>query len=300
MKVPGDYYRFGFANLDDSNPYALQLMESLKAAADARPNVSLVIRDNAMDSQQAKANIDTFLVQNVDVVIMFHIDQRASQNLIFPVRLRRIPVLAIDIPIAGTNYFGINNAEAGRVAGEATLRWINENWQGQVDHVVCITEHRVLDFTHQRFNGVIETLVDACKVEKQSDVLYVDNGSSVEVTRQRFTELLERWPETHLVAVFINDSTARGVIQAVREANRAADVAIVSYDGTDVAFNAFQSADIQLITSPYISQHESGEAIIDLCIRLADDTPPTPYTYVPTAALTWENWREYSRQRKES
>ncbi|MEL6151927.1 MAG: sugar ABC transporter substrate-binding protein [Chloroflexota bacterium] len=298
MIVTRDHYVFGFANVDDNNPYALELLHSLEAAADKRDNISLIIRDNGMDSNRAKANIETFMENNVDVIIMFHIDQRASQNLIFPIRLRRTPVLSIDIPIAGTRYFGINNEEVGRLAGQALVRWIAEKWQGQIDHVVCVTEQRVLDFTHQRFEGVIAELERAFDLRPQNDVLYLDNGSSADVTHQRMLELLQRWPEPHLVTICINDSTARGVIRAVRETSRTQDVAIVSYDGTEVAFEAFASKDIQFVTSPHISQRESGDAILDLCIRLAKNEMVNPRTYVPTVPLTWENWREYGQHRE--
>jgi ABC-type sugar transport system substrate-binding protein len=284
-------YKVGFANLDDTNPFALELRHSFEAAAAATPQLELIVRDNAMSSERARVNIEAFLNAEVDVVVMFHIDQRMSQQLIFPLRLNRIPVIAIDIPIPGTYYFGVNNKEAGQVAGAALVAWVNQHWNRVLDKLICLTEYRVLDFTQQRFTEVIEAVSANFAIHPERDVLYIDNGSSADISKQRFSKLLKQWRyQRHIGVVCINDNTAQGVIDAVRDCQRYDDVAIVSYDGTEVAQAAFQGNDIHFVTSPYISQRESGPVLLDLCLKLARGEHIPSQNFVQTVPLTWENY----------
>ncbi len=280
----------GFANLDDNNPYAAHLRDRLMEAADRNPNMDLIVRDNAMDSARAKANIQEFLSVPVDVAIMFHIDQRASMNLVFPLRLKQIPVLAVDIPIGGAYYFGFNNLEAGQLAGQALVDWLKTHWNGQVDKVCCMTEDRVLEFTHQRFDCVIDALRRNIAFDPKHDLLHMANGSNADQSRERFANLLAHWQDDHIVVVCINDSTAQGVIRAVRDMQRTSDIAIVSYDGTQVAMDAFASSDINMVTSPYISQDQIGEQILDLCAQLAAGERIAANTNLPTYPLDTTNY----------
>ncbi len=49
---------------------------------------------------------------------------------------RKIPVIAIDIPMPGANFYGVDNFRAGQMAGEALGRWIVQHWGGRLDHLL--------------------------------------------------------------------------------------------------------------------------------------------------------------------
>lgn len=287
-----DTLKIGFANLDERNPFAVAVRESLQQAEAQAGDVQVIYRDNALDTDKAMANAQDFVREGVDVAIVFHIDQRASFQVIQPLRTAQIPVIAVDLPINGAFFYGINNEQAGQVAGESTVRWVQEHWGGQVGKVLCLTEQRVLGPIQQRFTGVIGALTHHCNLDMER-VLYIDNGDNAEVSAERTAEVLARWQnDTQIVVICINDSTARGVIDAVRANQRTADVAIVSYDGTDVARAAFDDPALNFIVSPYIQQHRYGPELIALCRRLGQGELIPANSFVDSIQFDYSNFHE--------
>ena len=47
-----------------------------------------------------------------------------------------IPVVAVDIPMVGATFFGVDNYRAGHMAGKALGEWVEGRWQSQIDHPV--------------------------------------------------------------------------------------------------------------------------------------------------------------------
>ncbi len=280
----------GFANLDFNNLFAVELQKALQQAADAHPNVELIVRDNAMDSARAKANIDEFLAIPVDVAVIFHIDQRLNTQLIFPFRLKKIPTLALHIPIAGSYYYGIDESATGRLGGEALVEWVEEHWDNQIDRVICFTDRGFTDTHQMRMDSVVQVLRDNGLIEG-IDPFYIDNGSSAEVSKRNFLAWLDNSQDTHGVVMCVNDNTASGVIQALEETGRTNDFAIVSFDGTEVAYDAFKNPAIHFVASPYIDQRHSGQPILELCLKLANGESIPEKNYVQSKSLTYKNYQ---------
>src|SRR5258706_155968 len=110
--MPERQYTIGLANLGEQIPFAVTVRQSIEATAALQPNLSLVVRDNDLDSNKALANIEEFAALPVDLAIIYHIDEHLGPVLNNTLVKKKIPVLAIDIPIAWTVFFGINNRKA--------------------------------------------------------------------------------------------------------------------------------------------------------------------------------------------
>ena len=151
-------YTIGFSNLDENNPFTVKVRQRLEAVAAKAPDIELIIRSNDLDTPTAIANSAYFAEVGVDVAIVFHIDERAGQDVVHPLLLAGIPTIAIDIPIDRTIYFGINNEETGTLAGGILADWINTHWDGQLDKTLVLIEHRVLEVFRQRFISAVRQL----------------------------------------------------------------------------------------------------------------------------------------------
>jgi len=283
----------GFANLDESNPFAVSVREYLQAAAAQHPEIQLIVRDNASDNDQASANVDEFVQHGVDLVIMFHIDERAGLQLIRPLQYHRIPVISVDIPIPMTTFLGINAELAGSMAGHALADWVEMQWDGRLDKVMVMTEYRVLDVIQRRFHSAIAALMERLKFQKD-DLLMMDRGSERDVSIQHTLRVLETWSNYHHIGVVaINDYTAMGVLDAARSVGREADIAVISYDGTHLALQEFAKSDSRLIVSPSFRPDVYGEQLLALSLQLLNDAKVPRQNLVEPLCLTRDNYLDY-------
>ncbi|RYG67186.1 sugar ABC transporter substrate-binding protein, partial [bacterium] len=132
----GKRYKIGFANLTEDIPFAVRVREGIEKAAKDAGNVDLVTADNKLDGATALANADNFITQGVQGVIEFQTDEKFGKSIMDKMNAKGIPVIAIDIPMPGATFFGVDNPVAGKMAGEGLGKWIKKNWDGKVDALV--------------------------------------------------------------------------------------------------------------------------------------------------------------------
>ena len=260
-------YTIGFANLCEKIPFASTVRQSIEAAAARHPNLSLVVRDNNMDSDTALANVQEFAATPVDLAIIYHIDEHMGNIFNSTLVKGRIPILAIDIPISWTVFFGVNNRKAGFLAGVALGKWAKRNWDGQIDKILAITEHRVSAAVSARVESGIEGLLSEVSCEKDA-IFYVDGGNERAEARRVALPVLERWDGVHRIAVLgFNDDTALGALDAARELGRENDVAVAG-QGADLAVEEFKRPGTRLVASTAYYPERYGEQVIALALRM--------------------------------
>lgn len=287
-------YVFGFSNVDEINPFTIKVRESLEAVAAERSDVELIIRDNNLDTERAIRNAQDFANADVDVAIIFHIDERAGQDVVKPLRDKNIPIISVDIPIARTVYFGLNNQTVGGEAGDVLADWIRQHWNGKIQKTLVMTEYRVLDIFRQRLEYAVYKLEEKIPTFSRENLLYLDNGGNAEITSERVQSVLNRWHDIdHIAIVCMNDNVAIGVLDAIEKTERYDDIALLSHDGTHVAVKEFESNKSSLIVSTHLDANEYGHGLIDLCIRMANGEKVDAYNYVHTVPMTRENFREF-------
>lgn len=284
-------FTIGFANQDEKNLFAVAVRQALEAEVAQHPDLRLIVRDNDLDTEKAIANAHEFAEVPVDLAIIFHIDERAGMEITAPLRLKRIPIIAIDIPMPLTSFFGINNREAGQVAGAALAEWIAAAWGARIDRVLIVTESRTLDVVRQRLDSALETL--RSRVPFLSDqVLSIDGGGTPELTRARVRLTLENWPDLqHIAVLCLNDKVAVGALEGARDLGREEHVAVLSYDGTEIALAEFEKPHSRLIVSPSFQPAQYGARLVDLALRLRSGERLPIWNYVEPFHLTRASYR---------
>lgn len=286
-------WTIGFSNLDERNPFTVQVREHLESQVSQHSDLRLVVRDNNMDTSQALRNVQEFISIPVDLAILFHIDERAGAQLVTPFMKRRIPTICIDIPLFGAIFFGINARSAGNQVGEALAHWIQANWNGQIDKIIVLLESRTLDVFRQRFDYALQKL-DALIGYDKGSLLYLDNGGDRTITAERVAQAIQNWPNHHRIVILcMNDKIASGALEGVRALGREEDVAVASYDGTPVAIEEFRRADSRLIVSPSFRADLYGRQLVELSRRILSGEKVERTHYVEPLCLTRENYTQY-------
>lgn len=287
-------YTIGFSNLDEHNPFTVAVRRNLEKVVAACDEVNLIVRDNALDTPRAIRNSEEFAAIPVDLAIVFHIDERAGMEVTRPLREKGIPIVSVDIPILMTTFFGINAQQAGEVAGDALADWVQANWAGAVDKVLVMTEYRAPGVIQDRFKHALATIKARLSCE-DNDLLQLDNGGTAEVTEQRVRQLMETgWQDYHHIVILCqNDKIAAGALAAARDLDREQDIAVISYDGTEVAMREFQRPGSRLIVSPSFRPEQYGEKLLQLALRLIRKESVPLRNYVDPVCLTRDNFRQY-------
>lgn len=286
-----DEYVIGFANLTEDIVFTQLVREGILAAAEEAGNVEIVLADNRLDGATALANADNFIAQGVDGVIEFQTDEAFGNVIMSRFRREGIPVIAIDIPMPGATFYGADNYNAGRLAGEALAAWVNENWMGDVDAVLVLELPQSGPIPAARMQGQLEGLQDNLENPVPDDMVFrLDSKNTQEESFQVVSDILPTIPDAeHIVAVTINDGTALGVIAAAEAAGRADQVMVVGQGADPSGQEAMVAENSRYLGATGYFPELYGFQIIPAMIDLLECRAVPPAIYVNHIFINQEN-----------
>ncbi len=279
-------YTIGYSSFADSIPSVKLRTDGLIHYAEQRGDIRLIVRDNDMNDERAKTNADEFVSMPVDLAIIFHVNERMGSQLGMMFSMKKIPVIAIDIPIPLAYYFGVDNGAAGRLMGDALGKWTINNWNGQVDKVLLMTEQRVTSVLQERIKSALDTFMTHVDMPKK-DVLYMDSGHSRDITAQRTISALESWQEHEkIAAIGINDDVALGVIEGARRIGREEHIVVVGQDADPEARVEINNPQSRFIASTNVHLDEYAPRILDMAVHILEGNKTQKQEYVPLSLFT--------------
>ena len=275
------HYRIGFANLTEEGPMSIDVRRGVERAAHEAGNIDLIIADNQLSGEVALSVAERFLAQDLDLVIEYQIDEQAGNRIIERFRQADIPVIAIDIPMVGATFFGVNNYRAGQLAGVALGEWIRDQWGGQIDRVMMLIEPRAGTLPAARIQGQLEGLQSIIGDIPPDRLITLDSGNTVEISEKQMLAALKDLPDAHRLAVIsFNDDAAIGALNAVCKLHRQADVAIVGQGADRRVREALRDPQSRIIGSTAYWPEHYGEKIIPLALRILRGEPVPPAVYM--------------------
>ncbi|WP_369919912.1 substrate-binding domain-containing protein [Marinomonas polaris] len=218
----------GISVADLGNPYFVQLVDTVSSKAEelAGEPVKMLIRSDAYDWQRQISQINDFIEQKVDLIILTAADEYKVAAVVAKAQRAGIKVIAVDVNAQGADAtITTDNVQAGAIACEKLAEKIGYQGNFVIINGVLVS-------------SVIER-VAGCKsaLNKYPDITLLSdrmNGTgSVEGGMEAMTYLMEEYH--HIDAVFtINDPTAFGALRAAQQANRN-EFVLASIDGAPFA-----------------------------------------------------------------
>jgi ribose transport system substrate-binding protein len=268
--------RIGVTLLTREHEFYRELEAGLRDAA-GKLGYEVLITSGDMDLAKQQSQIENFIVQRVDAIVVCPADSKGIAPAIDRANQSGIPVFTADIAAQGgrvVSHIASDNLAGGRMAGEFIARSLNG--QGEVGIIGQQEVQSGLD----RENGFKEEVAKHPGIK----VVAVLNGGGVRDKALKAAEdMLQGNP--NLKAIFgINDDSALGALSAA-EARGRNDLVIVGYDAIPEAVSAIkrgsplkadvaqQPRDIGAKTIEAISQHFSGAQVppnIAVPIRIVD------------------------------
>jgi ribose transport system substrate-binding protein len=234
---PIDRVRIGFANLSEDHPFPFAVRQGLEHAVAAHQHVDLLVADNAMSGPTALRNVDYFVQRRVDAVIEYQYHADYGAVIMSKFREAGIPVIAVDVPLPGATYFGVDNFVAGQIGGEAAAQAAIVRWGGSVDRVVSLDLGAAGRTPAARMQGQLEALRRHITVGDEQ-VVHIDTGIGRSDTQIAVADLLHAFPDqARFVVLACTDEAALGAIDAIKQAG-SSELAVVVSQGADAGARA--------------------------------------------------------------
>jgi ribose transport system substrate-binding protein len=280
--------RFGFAAQSAEMPFSEAVAQSITAAA-AASGVEVLMLDNRYDADVAIQNAEEFVKERVDLVLEFQVEEHVAPHVAHIFKKADIPLIAIDVPHPNATYFGVDNFEVGFEAGSLLAQHALRKWKGKVDWVVGAGFSEAGSFVQSRITGAFEGIRDRLK-ELPLDRFIQIEGRGMRLPSQiAMAEFLDRQPKgQHILVAAATDSSALGILDAVRKAGREEEVAIAGQDCIPEVVEQMRSTQSVIIGSISHEAETYGPRLIQLGIALLRGHTVPPYNYVRHRVVTPE------------
>ncbi len=290
------HYKIGFANLSEKMPFAIDVRRGLERAVKAYSHVDLVIADNDLKSDRAVQVADEFIEQKLDLVIEYQIDETIGNLLMNRFRDHEIPVIAVDIPMVGATFFGVDNYKSGHKAGRALGLWIKEHWQGKLDTLIILEEKRAGPLPAARIQGQlhgIEEIIGEIALEKR---LVLDSGNTTEKSYEQSARALKKLDKTDKLAfISFNDDAALGASRALQEFSPKQEAVIVGQGADRRIRDEIRKGNPHIIGSSSFNPERYGEKIINLALKILKGDSVAPAVYIETVFINSQNLEAFEK-----
>lgn len=221
--------RIGVTLLTVQHQFYQDLRAGLQEEAD-KHGYELWITSGEFDSARQADQIDAFIVQKVDAILVCPCDSRSVGASIAQANHAGIPVFTADIANASpfgqvVSHIASDNRQGGRQAAKLMVEALAGSGK------VAILSHPEVTSVADRVAGFKEEIAKNPRIEIVAEL-------SAEGKRDRAVRVMEDLLQSHpdLSGVFgINDDTALGALAALEAAGKGEQVKIVGYDATPEA-----------------------------------------------------------------
>jgi len=267
-----------------------EIRQSFLLAARTLP-IELVFYDNRGDDARAIANAEAAIARKVDLYVQYHRGSTGNATVAQKLKAAGIPVLAVNEPVPGAPLYSLDNAAAGRIAGDALTQFARRTWAGQP--TVAVVIGRVSANT-ERVQGVADALRKSSPSVRVS--MLETQGNPAQVA-PLLGPVLTAQPTSKMLIAATDDATALGAKAAVEAAGRARDTVIVGH-GVDRSIHGGASDRKELdptnrtgivLGSVAFYLDRMGYQVLPLALRMLRGEPVPARTATPHKLITPAN-----------
>lgn len=215
---------------DMSNPFFAAMEKGAKDAA-TELGVDLNVQDARLDLAEQYSQIDAFILQGIDVLIISAIDSEGIEPALERAKNNGMVVIAVDSPANGADAAAMTHAVE---AGEKSAEYLFDQMGGSGK--ILIVDGTPLQTIRDRVTGcqnILEKYPDIEVVGHQSSSN--DRASGLTVT----TDMLTSAPDVTGIWA-MNDPSALGAVLAVEQAGLADQIIVTGIDGSPEGVDELQ------------------------------------------------------------
>ena len=279
---------FGYSLNDMGHEWYQNIAHGARERA-AELGVEIMIQDAAMDVATQISQLESFIVQGVDVLIITPVDVAALAPVMLQAAEAGIPVITESNIVPGAETFvGIDNIEGGRRAG----RWFAEYaMANDIDPRILIVGKPAFEDCRQRVQGFIEAMDEAGLEYTISQE--VDGQGTTETSLMVSQDAFTANPDINVI-FGINDNSTTGAMAAFREAGL--DESILTAIG--FGFEGVVGREALLSGGPYkaavaMFPDFMGFRVVDAAYRIANGENLPDHFESGTIVVTRDNFADF-------
>lgn len=294
--------KIGYTVQSMENAYFVSIVEGMKAAAKEK-GIDLVVADAAADASKHISQIEDFVSQGVDAIIISPVDQEAPADAVKKAQEAGIPVISLDQEVKGSDaFFGIDEEEYGRLGGELAGNWLNEKESdGTIGDIlndkdeieVVVVRYDQIPSVIKRADGLKKGLAETYTGDKKINYVYEQNAADADTGYNLSETALTSNPK---VAMFIciNDSSALGVYESclTHKEHTPDNTCIIGLDALPESLKLI-SQDTMYKGTVDIKPAEKGAEVLDLAQDVIKNGPKSEMIVYEMTQVTKENIGEY-------
>jgi len=286
----------GVSIVNFDNNFQTLLRQGIEARA-AEVGVSVQIEDAQNDSAKQLDQINNFIANGVDAIIVTLVDTAASPQLTARAAEAGVPLVYINLePQDVANlpdkqvYVGSNEVESGTLGAFEACKLLRAQGKsaGAKGYIIMGS------LSHQAALQRTKDVEDIVGIDMCNFVTILDKQSS-EWSREAAGNLMTNWLSTGEVpdVVFANhDDSAIGAILALKSANiPMEDVVVVGVDATADVLQFMQAGDLDVTV--FQNAKAQGGGGVDAALKLARGEPVDKIVYIPFELVTPANMADY-------
>lgn len=274
--------KLGLSISTTNNPYFVAMKDGLDKFAGEK-KVSLKVADAQDDAARQADDIQNFISQNVDAILINPVDSKAVVSSIKAANSANIPVILIDRGSEGGDVLttvASDNVEAGKMAAEFVVKELGE--KAKAFELSGVPGASATVDRGKGFNKIAKTKLD------------ILSSQSANFDRAKALNTAQNMIQGHkdVQVIFAqNDEMALGAAQAVKSAGLK-DILIVGIDGQPDAHDAIKNGDI----TATIAQQPAkmGEIAIQAAIDHYQGKKVKKTTVSPIYLVTKETVDQYN------
>lgn len=274
--MSGKRFRLGYAAQSADSPFSAAVSDSLRRAAEHN-SVELIQVDNHYSAKTALKAAERLISERVDVAIEFQTYIRVAPLISALFQTAGIPLIAVDIPHPGATFYGVDNYNVGRLAGQALVQWAKKNWQGKAEDLLLLGLEIAGPLPHLRLAGAEAVIRETFP---SISLVCLDTRGEFHRSFDTIRKHLRLKPSMKTLIVGVNDPAVLGALRAFEEAGRSDHCVAVGLGAIPEARVELRRPGSRLIGSIAFFPEHYGEDLL----RLATDlfykkrVPPAVYT----------------------
>ncbi len=277
----------------NSGPWLSLVSGGMKAYAAQQKGVDLKVEDAQDDISRQINQIQNFIAQKVDAIIVVTVDTQATPKMTKLATAAGIPLVYVNHPPAEDKlppkvvFVGSNEVDSGTMQTQEVCRLL-----GGKGNVAVMIGDLTNQSALQRTKDVKDVIATpACKGLK------IVAEQSADWSRVKGADLMTNWitAGTPIDAVIANnDEMAIGAIQSLKAARKLGKVVVAGVDATPDALAAMKAGDLKVTV--FQDAHGQGRAAVDAAIKLAKGQAVPSKVWVPFELVTPANMDKYLKK----
>lgn len=228
----GKQYTIGFDNWSDVQAYAVGLRKSLEQAAKKVGCVKIITRVDNVDPATALANVQSFVRQKVDAVMLFQILQAAMPGIMRAVDKAGIPAVATITPAPGATFVSLDPSAAGALDGQALAAALAKRNPSAKPWILLGNDQGAGDYSKSLLGGIVKAIKAKFPGIPNNQIITVETKSKPDVAFRAAKDVVTKFPSgAPILLSGVNDEIVGSMFRVLKQAGHAKDTLVMGIGG---------------------------------------------------------------------